>query len=860
MSVKIEAPNTFRVVVHLGAPELEIFPYASETAFRPGVLVYNADGLWLTLAAVPATNADAPVDGTTWRLLGGRAVVAALFTPKDSDQWQHYQADNQHWTTNEDVTDYLGFYTGNPSQGTLLSYGAGVAVDSSGIVRVRESLRARPGASQFETGYEATRARSVGDIIYYHADSPYIGTKYLKCTVTAVGAVQRAGNARYRDLTVTTEQIGGNFYTGDAGYLRVTDDAPIGQVVPGSHVGVDNAFLRRLRDLSHWPVAMASGLAAFIQAEKVLDPLSSGYTSLRDEFRDLLNTVFARLDGSNLTVMFRSDVRGPWEPYTVTADQARKAYAAVDSDNEWGLNAVPVIGGVAVGITWRLDQANYAEVVAHWSIHRRVVFPNGVLLITGSVNELGNRTLQANVKLISGTLPAIDATARPTIRGVPTWDDVVTALRASGTADDDHLATEKAIRDAVAAGDDEAHDHIALLAELLDSFYEGWTSTDGANYSNANDIVNNLPVDLSSDDNATVPTANQPVILRPNNVTWTDGPAGIVWGFDFLSGVGRYVLGITAAGVDQILYKRDGNNWSKLWEDGAYEDGAADDPVFMEHWWDVADGDIKVADALETRRHQWSIPGISADLMGLYRRGTGDEDGKDVAAMFPNYGGGDIVDYSWNRFTLYTRPKVIEASSVTVGAAWADITADTYANDDWLAVQLYEEAGDRDSLYISPRKFSEYSTTYTSASSIAGVGITHEGNVTALPDENGNPDYKEFPNAYAASDFLICQMRETAVDDRAADWRGTFGDLPTSEDDAVQMRIDTGGARFQIWRDATSNKVRVNRAGAVNASNEGDLYKAGAYQQLQVRRNGTKLQYKLEGAISATSKLRVHKS
>ena len=232
-------------------------------------------------------------------------------------------------------------------------------------------------------------------------------------------------------------------------YLVGTEDQP-DQTVPGEALTGLGGLLARLVLLGAWPAAAAAGLARFIAANSALDPVASAYTSLRDRVRDLLDAVFARLDGSNLTAAFRDDVRGPWEPYTVTADQTRLAnIAAVAADDRLRFVSDPVLGGSEVGIVWRLGAADYGPVLAHWSTDRRIELPAGALRITGGVSELGNRTLQANVALIEGAAPAVGAAFRPTIRGVPRWADVRTSIRGAGAADDDHLATERAVRDAL---------------------------------------------------------------------------------------------------------------------------------------------------------------------------------------------------------------------------------------------------------------------------------------------------------------------------------------------------------------------------------------------------------------------------
>ena len=435
--------------------------------------------------------------------------------------------------------------------------------------------------------------------------------------------------------------------------LDSVDTGPLigDRIANGSHLvmclkrGNDTAFFRLVEF-----TALESGSNGGFRATVGARSLPSGFTIdnldydivLGDWLRftdDIVDAdaKLALLDASNLTAAFRSNVRGPWEPYEVTTNQRRLANgASVTADNRWQVNGVPALGGAAVGIVWQLDAANYAEVLRHWSEHRRIVFPTGTLLITGSVNELGSRKLQATVQLVRGALPAVGVDTKPTIRGVPTWSDVREDVRMDGSADDGSLVTEKAVADAI-AGDER-------ITDFIESLYDGWTSLNNATYSAPADIVAKLPVDVSSDANATVPTANQRVILRPNNTTWTEGPAGIVWGLDFLQGGTRWVFGITANGADQKLYRRDGANWvdEDIWTEGI-------PAALYGYWAEVLDGDIVMRIDDGAGADAWDLPGATGDPF-LYRKS-----GRDIAAISPNYGGGNLVNYAWNRFALLDR-------------------------------------------------------------------------------------------------------------------------------------------------------------------------------------------------------------
>lgn len=340
------------------------------------------------------------------------------------------------------------------------------------------------------------------DTLYIKPADP-LKDRVLKLTLSSGPTSVGAGSAEAKWYAFDAAEL-----TGDSSVTMESDnDVYRVDTIDRPHVAVDpdalnltdgfgQRFLTRLHDLASWPAAVTSAVASFISTNKSLDPLSTSYTSFRDETRDMLNGIFARLDASNLTAMFRSDVRGPWEPYTVTTDQTRLANGAVTvNDNSFQFVSTPVVDGGAVGVTWRLDEANYPEIVGHWALHRRIIFPTGVLLIVGGVNELGNRRLQANVKLISGALPAVNSTTRPTIRGVPTWSDVRDDIRATGTADDDHLVTEKAVRDAL-GGKPDPEDTVPFAAAFRDTYTRSFVATALNNANHGEALIssdNNVP-------------------------------------------------------------------------------------------------------------------------------------------------------------------------------------------------------------------------------------------------------------------------------------------------------------------------------------------------------------------------------
>lgn len=390
----------------------------------------------------------------------GADLVRADFEPAETDYWTYYSSSYGDWN-GTDTSLSLSFFTGAPSLSTLVLFGDLTPKSITGVTHVR--LRKRQRASSGYFGTDVVDVRQPAGKLYlrpYDASGPV--ATFTITNVTSVGS----GNSAWWDLTGTMEQSA-DFNPGGAAFLHASDIEQGDFHFPHTQVQLDNGFLDRLRRLSNWTTDHISTLASYLSTNA--NSGASEPASLRHAMRDFLNSIFARLDSSNLTAKFKSDVQGPSEPYTVTTNQTRRAYSAVDSDNEWGLNNTPVIGGSSVGIAWRLDAANYPEILARWGTHKRIVFPSGVLRIEGGVNELGNRTLQATVVLTEGTLPAVDATSRPTLRGVPTWADVRDSVRTTG-ADDDHLVTEKAVADYAGTGDVSAEDTVPFAASFRDEF------------------------------------------------------------------------------------------------------------------------------------------------------------------------------------------------------------------------------------------------------------------------------------------------------------------------------------------------------------------------------------------------------
>ena len=202
--------------------------------------------------------------------------------------------------------------------------------------------------------------------------------------------------------------------------------------------------------------------------------------------------------------------------------------------------------------------------------------------------------------------------------------------------------------------------------------------------------------------------------------------------------------------------------------------------------------------------------------------------------------------------------EVTEQTNLTPNQTWTDISTDTYQDDDYLSIQVIEGGGDFASLTVGPVRFGDIPTTnYIADGSTDGAPMSFVAQVTGLPNESANPSYKTLITDGANDQYLSIDLRETAGEYRGTNWVGRFQDLTTSQTDAVWCVIDSGGLRFQVWRDGS--EVRANYASTVNAANQGTVVRAGKLQQLRVRRSGSKLRYRLHGEIDSTNTLRVLK-
>ena len=241
-----------------------------------------------------------------------------------------------------------------------------------------------------------------GRVIHISPWSPYEADVYLTVTLTTAAAKVGAGN---------TERL----------WARAD--------------WVEHGNIKEAHDYFRWSEVVPSGLDAVFPYSVIADP------------------PWVLLDGSNITPELRSDIQGPSEPYTVTEAQTRNANNAGQPavDNQYQFAATPALG-VEQQMLWRLDAANYAEVLSRWAIGKRIEFADGALRIASGASKFAGTTLQAAVVLVDGTLPAVgNATARPTVRGVPTWEEVRETVRDAANASSERLVSEKGIRTALDA-------------------------------------------------------------------------------------------------------------------------------------------------------------------------------------------------------------------------------------------------------------------------------------------------------------------------------------------------------------------------------------------------------------------------
>ena len=224
-------------------------------------------------------NASRMTPRRTKEAIEAQAVTPADFEPKESDSWGSSVNGWNSWGDGDDGE--IGFYTGAPAQGTFLDPAQG-AVDCSGVTRIRIGKTMFANSDYFSNASKATAAPAVNAVLVFHSDAPYVSAKYLTCTVSAVDATP----ATYYEVTVDTVQTGGNFYAGDSNYIRVTDEAPGDQVVPGNQVQLDDSFVDRfLRKMLSWLKGTSSAAMDMLVAIKALIQGDNEEVTLPDKFR-----------------------------------------------------------------------------------------------------------------------------------------------------------------------------------------------------------------------------------------------------------------------------------------------------------------------------------------------------------------------------------------------------------------------------------------------------------------------------------------------------------------------------------------------------------------------------------------------
>ena len=199
--------------------------------------------------------------------------------------------------------------------------------------------------------------------------------------------------------------------------------------------------------------------------------------------------------------------------------------------------------------------------------------------------------------------------------------------------------------------------------------------------------------------------------------------------------------------------------------------------------------------------------------------------------------------------TVPTIAEVAEVTNPTVDGQWHDLTANTYENDDIVATQLTKEEDSKEGFYISPRKFSDFPTDFIQKD-VGDAPLETLEVLDNIPEAD-----TELVTTINAEDFLVVETKETAGANRAGIWEGLFSDIPTVRSEAISIAGDTN--KFEIWRDGQKLKVRIQ--GNISAHNRLSLFRARFYSLLRVRRLSDRLQYQLNGIVSAGVVLRVYR-
>ena len=130
--------------------------------------------------------------------------------------------------------------------------------------------------------------------------------------------------------------------------------------------------------------------------------------------QDTLNDVYARLDATNLTTIFKNAVRSPSDPYRFGQDYARQADGgATASAGQWALNAAPTLNGAAVQMSINFTTADLQSAVERWVVGNEVVIGTMRFRLAGAAVLSSGSQYIASVQWIAGANQT--GSARPTL-------------------------------------------------------------------------------------------------------------------------------------------------------------------------------------------------------------------------------------------------------------------------------------------------------------------------------------------------------------------------------------------------------------------------------------------------------------
>ena len=345
----------------------------------------------------------------TWETLSGKPtdiLEKKDFQPKSTDFWLYAVSDHLDWS---DPGGKLAFYSGTPSASTILN-----PLDSdhntslASTTKIRISKTSYNEAAVFGASQQSTPQPSQGSTLYFHADVPYIGSRYLACTITSVSS----SPTNWYLLTVTTTQHGGNFYAGANNYVRITDEVPGDFTIPGNQVIVDNSFMARLKNLSTYNTVTAAALTAFL-----------GTSS--DE-RAILLTTLLNATGSNGTTTQAPDGSlarvgnelRKWPIHDMRAHILGPTTQALSVGDYDVVNTFPSTAGKVrihpevskvrqINITWNTaQQRQHLKTFLVYGMRIKIGTLTGSVTPAGATeNVIAYGGFQFNISNISGTVP-----------------------------------------------------------------------------------------------------------------------------------------------------------------------------------------------------------------------------------------------------------------------------------------------------------------------------------------------------------------------------------------------------------------------------------------------------------------------